>query len=57
MIFDIAVIFFWAHIDIKLTILYKENISIYLGLVDVTSCVYMFVLIRIVVKVIKYDTF
>lgn len=57
MIFDIAVIFFWAHNDIKLTILYKENISIYLGLVDVTSCVYMFVLIRIVVKVIKYDTF
>lgn len=57
MIFDIVVIFFWVYNDIKLIILYKENIFIYLGFVDVILCVYMFVLIRIVVKVIKYDIF
>lgn len=46
-----------AHYDIRSTILYKENIYIYMCLVDVTSCLYMYLLITIVLRVIKFDTF
>lgn len=46
-----------AHYDIRSTILYKENIYIYMCPVDVTSCLYMYLLITIVLRVIKFDTF